>query len=181
MTTEKGKLFAKDVGYQQIGAFSRRDPFVISFVFPRNDRPYILKGSSKKIEAKLKQLQTLGMKAVVWNLEYVKLRNGKKITHHPSGKIIGLPMEYSAFIQKMYGRDKQSRYGRDAVSNNHKYLLQIGKKETVLDENAIPWKRFRVIFQKSFKNQPRCFPKCLDQFIPLEEQNKPIENEITFN
>lgn len=173
----KTKLYAKDVGYEHIGAFQRHDPFIIAFINPRNDRPYVIKGGRQKVREKLKQLGNIGLKAVIWTLSYQKMLNGRKEACQSSGEIIGLPKEYSASIVKMEGADNQQRYG-DEINPNHNFILRIFKKESP----ELPFHQpNRVIFSKSFKNQPRCFPTCLEQFIPEEEKQSTVKNNVVIN
>ena len=179
----KTKLYARDVGYDPIGSFNRHDPFEIAFVYPRNDRPYIIKGSSKKIEEHIAKLISLGLKAVIWPIDYRKLSrsfstSSKKMLHKKTAYLIGLPKEYYGAIQKIYGKDKAMRYG-DGVNENHNYLLIIFKKSGRTASGQVIFKTGQVIFKKSFKNQPRCFPKCLEQFIPENEKQKAVSNDVS--
>ena len=49
------KLYAKDVGYEKVGSFKAHNPFEIAFVYPRNDRAYVLKGGHKEIDKAIEQ------------------------------------------------------------------------------------------------------------------------------
>ncbi len=172
----KTKLYAKDLGYEPIGAFKRNDPFALYYIYPRNERAYMLKGSSVIGNNTLVKLVQLGLKAVVWTLTYCKFgregesRETTKLKGY--GHVYGLPREYSAYIKPMNIQNRKrivNAYG-NSINRNHKYILVVIKLDNGQPSGA-------VVLVKSFQNQPRCWPRCLDQFIPAD--TAPMKNSVS--
>jgi hypothetical protein len=172
------KLYAHDVGYEKIGSFSRRDPFVIVFIYPRHDRPYIMKGSEKKVGEKITQTVELGLKAVIWKVRYLKFSGydgtrKRDIVKCP-GKIVGLPDGCFATIKPMRWSERDDlATSHFDVNRNHKYLLTVSMHTP---DSGLG----RIVLAKSFRNQPRCWPRCLDQFIP-EGEKVPVKSAVTIS
>jgi hypothetical protein len=63
--------------YNPIGSFKRGDPFTITFVYPSNSKPFILKGGHKDIE---RWLLTYGEPCIIHNTYWHRAKSRSSIT-----------------------------------------------------------------------------------------------------
>ena len=158
----KTELYTKNIGYEAEGSFRRHDLFAMFFVYPRNNRPYILSGSKKKVLQKILEYEKKGLQAVVWPLTCIS-SHGRKTKMSGQAMVVGLNREYKCTIVKADRFTRKDFYSHyNGVNPQHHYFLFVTKPDVDINGNNINV----PIYVKSFKRQPRCWPRCLEQFMP---------------
>jgi hypothetical protein len=149
---------AKEFPYNIIGSFRDANPFVIAFVYPRNDKPCVVKGGCNDVEEYIKVNYPI---AFVYETMW---KEGKSRTNY---LVVGC--KKSLVIHLVSPRTAMF-IAKHSYENNRHYDKPIRWHLTVFERKGMYLSSGKPLFEKYMKKPPRSWIKELDPYVSLDRE-----------
>jgi hypothetical protein len=168
----KNKLFKINLGYEKNpiksepeGYINEVNPFVMSYVYPDKGEPFIVTGSRKRVEKHLKiELNGSPLNLFVMTTKYFAAKNNKFET---------TTFKFQTTKFKFYFQNpKLKAYVLNRDINRPLYEKENAISSKRKDKYLTIFLKDEIVFQKKFRQMPKCFPKEISEVI--NEHSLPI-------
>jgi len=159
----------KEFSWNKIGSWKNGDPYTITFVYPKNNKPFALKGGANDVEGWLED--NMANVSYVAHHTWFCSTKPKKFwprTYMPlHRRRIRVNLVSDKYIADISKEAKRVEIGEGPHFGCMRYkYLRDGYSLTVLKKDESKWRNRgeEIIGEKKFKRVPRCFPKELEEF-----------------